>query len=171
MGGRHGVAREAQVPVAHARRHGFVALAAGRQEVPLVVLARLDTCRVARAHFRDGVALPGAEGNLGQFVEEPIAVRTETQAGARQLHGLTRAAERARDVVKAGRIDAVAREQIAQHLATMRCLCAAARVERDVLAALQARFDIPVGLAVAEIIEDGCGHWAKAAKCKTLTTL
>ena len=57
--------------------------------------------------------------------------------------------------MEVGRGAAVAREQVAQDAGALRRLRAAAIVERDVVPALQPAFDVPVGLAVPNVIERG----------------
>ena len=52
----------------------------------------------------------------------------------------------------------IAFEQIAQDIATVTGLRASARIERGVTMALQSAFDIPVGLAVADVIDNRRRH-------------
>src|SRR5664279_468625 len=56
MGGGHRVADQRLVPISDARRHHLVALAAGRHEMPFVVLALRDAGRIALMQLRDGEA-------------------------------------------------------------------------------------------------------------------
>src|ERR1039457_3354434 len=158
MGGDHRVGRQALVPLSDARRHHLVALAARRHEMPFVVLALSDVLWVAHVQLRDGKALPFAEGDFREPRLAPETLRAKTERRARQFHGLAGARERARYIVEAGGIAIVTREQVAQDFTAMAALRAAARIERDVAAALQAAGNVPVGLAVADVIDGRPRH-------------
>src|SRR5664279_2403456 len=88
MGGGHRVASQRLVPISDARRHHLVALAAGRHEMPFVVLALGDPRRVALVQLRDGEALPFAEGDFRKLRLAPITLRVNAERRARQFHGL-----------------------------------------------------------------------------------
>ena len=123
--------------------------------MPFVVLALGDAGGVAFVQLRDGEAFPGAEGDFGEPLVAPVALRRQAERGAHRFHGFAGALERARHVVERFWLALVAVEQIAQHLAAMRGLRAAARIERDVAAALQTAGDVPVGFAVTDVIDGG----------------
>ncbi len=104
--------------------------------------------------LRDREAFPLAKGYFRKPWLDAIAVRGKPERRARQLHGRARAAERARDKVQFGHVAAVAREQFPENFAAMHGLRAPARVEGDVVPALQSAGYVPVGFAVAEIKDD-----------------
>ena len=115
--------------------------------------------RIALVQLGDCRALPVAEGDFGKPRIAGVSVGRKTERAAHELHGLGRALERARGVVEAGRIAALAREQIAQDAAAMNGLRAPARVERNVAAALQAALDVPIGFAVADVVDGRRSHF------------
>ena len=153
MGNRHRVARKILIPVAHTRRHQFVALATGRDEVPLILLARGDALRVARMQLRDGEAFPIAERYLGKLVVNTIAVGRQAERRPQQLHRLAGTPKRARHIIKFGRVTAIAHKQVAQNIAAVNGLRPPARIQRHVATALQAASDIPVGFSVTDVID------------------
>ena len=98
-------------------------------------------------------AFPPAERDFREPRVLAVGAGVEPGRGAGQFHRLARAAKRARDEIELRRIDRVARQQVAQDLAAAARLFAPARVDRNVALALQAPFDVPVGFAVADVIE------------------
>src|SRR4029077_10804541 len=129
MGNRHGVARKAFIPVAHTTRHQFVALAAWRDEVPFVLLARGDALRVARMQLRDRETFPIAECDLGKLRLNAIAFRWQTKPRPPQIHRFAGTAKRARLIVKFDWVTAVAHKQVAQNIAAVNRLRPPARIQ------------------------------------------
>ena len=162
MGGDHRVPLDRLVPRPHADGELRVAFAARRQEAPLVGLAPADDVLVARQHVVVGQSLPLAEGDLGQPVVGAIRGGREAERRAHQFHRLSRAHQRARHIVEVGGREAVALQQVAQDVAAADRLRAAFLVERDIVAALQPLLHVPVGEAVADVIEDGQDHHSLA---------
>ncbi len=158
VGGDHRVLVEGPAPRAHPRRDLGIGLAAGRPEAPFVAFALGDDILVAREHVLVGQAFPFAEGDLDQPLVDCVALGWQPQRRAHQVHGLAGAAERARDVAQFRGRPAVAFEQVAQDLAAGDGLQAALGVERHVVPALQPVLGIPVGEAVADVVDDGRGH-------------
>ena len=121
--------------------------------MPFVVLALGDAGGIALMQLRDGEALPFAEGDFRKPRLAPVILARKTERRTQQLHGLTGTLQRARNVIETGRIAMIAREQVAQDVAAMAALRAATSVKRYVAAALQAAGDVPVGLAVTDVID------------------
>src|SRR5581483_4657176 len=145
------VARKPLVPIPHTRRNRFIAFAAWRNEMPLVVLARGNALRVACAQLRDREALPVAEGYFGKPLVDAVALRRETERRPYQFHGRTRTAKRACDKIEFRDAAAGARKEIAEYVAAARRLHAPAFVERHVAAALQSPDNVPVGFTVTDV--------------------
>jgi len=158
MRDRDAVAGKRAIPGIDAQRHVRVAFALRRSKAPLVAFARRVCVGVLPAQLLGRAAFPGSESDLDQTFVDAIGIGRDTERRAYDLHGGTCATERARDEVEAARIRSVAREQFAQDLAAAARLRAALGVERDIAPALQPALDVPVGLAVADVIEERRGH-------------
>ena len=117
------------------------------------MLALGQSLRSPRLDLGERQAFPGAKRYLDQPIVEAIALRIEIERGADELHGFARAMEWARHVGAISRLTSIDRQQIAQHRAAMGRLAAPACVERRVAMALQALLDVPIGLAVADVVE------------------
>src|SRR6188474_781859 len=148
------VTRKPLVPFAHPQGYRLITFTPGRNKMPLVLLTRSDALRIARMQLRDREALPLAEGYFRKLRLDAIAVRGKPERRTRQLHGRAGTAERARDEVQLGHVAAVAREQFPKNFAAMHGLRASARVEWNVVSALQAAGHVPVGFTVADIKDD-----------------
>src|SRR4249919_1029228 len=120
------VTRKPLVPFAHSQGYRLITFPTGRNKMPLVLLTRSDALRIARMQLRDREALPLAEGYFRKLRLDAIAVRGKPERRARQLHGRTGAAERARDEVQCGHIAAIAREQFLENFTAMHGLRAPA---------------------------------------------
>src|SRR6187401_1895791 len=145
------VTRKPLVPFAHPQGYRLITFTPGRNKMPLVLLTRSDALRIARMQLRDREALPLAEGYFRKLRLDAIAVRGKPERRTRQLHGRAGTAERARDEVQLGHVAAVAREQFPKNFAAMHSLRAPARIERDVVPALQPACHVPVGFTMADI--------------------
>ena len=159
MGDRDGVDGKLVVPVAHPRLHRGVALAARRRDGPFVGLAPGETVR-GRAP-----ASPSAS-NL------PIR-RRRSRAAGRRSHSRAAAGSACRAPAPWSRAPApsglatngsesLSRPSRANRPARTPPTCgrlpAAEIVQRDVLRALQPADRVPLGLAVADVVEGRPGH-------------
>jgi hypothetical protein len=104
--------------------------------------------------LRNRKSFPVAEGDLRKLRLDCVAAGRQAERYPHQLHGGAGASERTGDKIEACGADGFAREQIAQDTAAMSGLLTPARVERYVVAALQPAFDVPVGLAMTDVIDD-----------------
>jgi hypothetical protein len=154
MGADHRVALERRVPGPDPQRDLPIVLAARRQELPLVGFPLGNDVGVPQHHLRVGQPLPFAEGYLGQPRLDPVAGGRDAKRGSYDRHGLTCPRQRARHVVEVRGRASFAREQIAQNLPAANGLHAARLIERDIEVALQPAGDVPVGQAVADVIEE-----------------
>ncbi len=94
-----------------------------------------------------------AVADFAQAIVERVTAGRQLQFGAHQVHGMARTLQRACDEGEARGGLAVAHKQAGENTAGMRALPSPEFVERRVDAALQAAFDVPVGLAVADVID------------------
>ncbi len=154
MRGDHRVARQRRVPGADPRGDLRVALPAGRQKAPFVAFAPGDDVLVALEHVVVGQPFPFAECDFGEPRLDVVIGRLQAERRPHQFHGRARAHERARHVAQRPRHAAVALEQVAQDAAAADRLRAPFGVERHVVPALQALLHVPVGEAVADIIDN-----------------
>jgi len=93
-----------------------------------------------------------------QTVVERVAAGRQFQLGAHEFHGDACTLQRTCDESEAGRLKALAGEQIGQNSSCMRGLRQAQLIERRFDAALQTAFDVPVGFAVAHVVNGRRGH-------------
>src|SRR5262249_53933108 len=113
-----------------------------------------------------------AERDLDKPLVDRKVRRLEIERRAHDLHGRARASERARDKAELGRRLAVAGEQIAQYLAAARGLRPPFGIERHIVAALQPLLHIPIGEAVADVVDRRRRHGdACAARAYSFATL
>src|SRR5690242_10977012 len=158
----HGVARERAIPRVDPRRELAIAFAAGRREVPFVALALRQGASVSRLDFRQGQAFPLTVSDLDQSRVDLVVMRLKSERSPQDLHGLTRALERAGNIFEMLRLAAFALEQIVQQDSAFRRLAAAMRVEHVVAPTLQPALTIEIGFAVSDVIEDGHARFAVA---------
>src|SRR5215467_11713476 len=150
----HGIRGERAVPIADAVSEFAIALAAGRREIPLVALARIQHASASRLDLMQRQTFPFAIGDFNQARVDFVFVRFKTKRGAQDLHRFAGAPERAGNIFEILRPPVIARKQVAQQKSAFRGLLAAMPIEKGVAAALQPALSIEVGLAVPNVIED-----------------
>ena len=94
-----------------------------------------------------------AVSDLAQPVVDRVLIRRQFQTAAHQFHGRAGADQGAGDEVERGLAAAVAREQIGEDDAGLGGLPAAEIVERNILRALQPAQRVPLGFAVANVVD------------------
>src|SRR6516164_239436 len=146
------------VPVADSNGHLRIAFAARRREAPLVGFTLGDDMLVPRHDFRIGQPLPLPERDFGKLRFDRVTGGLEPERCTHDLHRLARTHERARHVIETFRRPVVAAKQVLQDLGAVDCLRAAFRVERHVVPALQPLLHVPIGEAVAHVVDDGPWH-------------
>ena len=160
MADRDGIGTQRADPILDERQPVGVAFAAQRRHVPAIEVARCKDRRVGVLHLLERKTLPGAIGDLAQAVIDGIIGGIKFQLAAQQFHGDAGAAKRARDIGQRRRIALLLLQQFAQQLAGGDRLLAAFVVEGNILGALKAPGSVPIGLAVADVIDRGHGQSA-----------
>src|ERR1700730_6598122 len=158
MGHRDGVRRQLTVPVADPGLHRGIALAARRRHGPLVTLACRENIGVRRLHLRQRRAFPIAVSDLAQPIVDGGIAGRQFYGARHHFHLRTAAAERACDECQRRPPAPIAGEQIGQNAAGGGRLLAAEIVERNVLRALQAALRVPLGFAMADVVDRRRGH-------------
>src|SRR5262249_13158600 len=156
--GDHRVPVDRLVPVAYSNSHLRVAFAARRREPPLVGFTLRNDMFVPRHDYPIGQAFPYPESDYRNLRFDRTTRGPKPERRAHDLHRLARSHERTRYVVEAFRRAAVAAEQVLQDLGAADCLRTAFRVELDVVPTLQPLLHVPIGKAVANVIDDGPWH-------------
>ncbi len=158
MGENHRVACHGGMPIADPRQELLIAFAAGRHKVPGVLFAHGQQVRGSGFQVGKGPPVPVAEGHFGEARIKAIAEGIKSERHAHQFHAGAGAVERARDIIEVRRRTAVARQEAAQDFAAALRLGTAGGTQRIVRLALQPLLGVPLGFAVADVIEDGRLH-------------
>src|ERR1700733_9113236 len=154
MSDRDRVGCQAPVPVGHPGLHPYIGLAARWGHRPLFGLTPRKQIGVFRLQFCQRRSLPLAVTDLAQAIVDCVARKRKLQNTAHQVHGLAGAAKRTGDEWKRRNALAVAPEQVSEDMAGVNRLLAAECVERNVLYALEPPQRVPLGLAVANVVDD-----------------
>src|SRR5690242_6772205 len=121
--------------------------------MPFILRTCGDPLRIARVQLQDRKAFPRPEGDFDEPLFDFISRCRQADFATRDFHRLTCAAKRAADKIEFIRTAAGTVEQAAENNAAVGGLRATAFVERNVISALQTARHVPVGLAVADVIE------------------
>src|SRR6185437_6135287 len=158
MGGDDTVAHKTAVPFAHSGGHHLVALAIRWNEAPFVLLAGGYSLRIVRMKLRNCETFPIAEGNFHKSLVGPVAGRIKAKHGAQQLHCLRSAPKWTRYIIEIGSGKPLTGEQATQDMTAARRLRTSICIKGNIVAALQAARDVPVGLAVSNVVNDRLRH-------------